>query len=54
MSAMTAPIDELVADLPDGTVVTESATTDAYRHDTAAFCDAGTRGFWPGCSSRSP
>lgn len=42
MSVVTAPIDELVADLADVTVITESATTDAYRHDTAAFCDAGT------------
>ena len=38
---MTAPIDELVRLLPEGTVVTDEATSDSYRHDSASFCAAG-------------
>jgi glycolate oxidase len=38
---VTAPIDELVRQLPDGTVVTDPATSNAYRHDSASFCAAG-------------
>ncbi|MGY1836668.1 FAD-binding oxidoreductase [Blastococcus sp. SYSU DS0510] len=39
---MRAPIDELVARLPEGSVVTDPATSDGYRHDSASFCPAGT------------
>jgi glycolate oxidase len=38
---VSTPIDELVAELPDGTVVTDPATTEAYRYDAATFCAAG-------------
>ena len=38
---VSAPIDELAAQLPDGTVVTDPATSDSYRHDSASFCAAG-------------
>jgi glycolate oxidase len=38
---VTAPIDELARQLPEGTVVTDPATSDTYRHDTASFCAAG-------------
>ena len=38
---MTAPIDELLRLLPEGTVVTDEATSDSYRHDSASFCAAG-------------
>jgi glycolate oxidase len=40
-ATVTAPIDELVRLLPEGTVVTDEATTDSYRHDSASFCVAG-------------
>ncbi|MFP5336852.1 MAG: FAD-binding oxidoreductase, partial [Actinomycetes bacterium] len=39
---MTPPLQELVAVLPEGTVVTDEATTEAYRRDQASFCPAGT------------
>jgi glycolate oxidase len=39
---MSTPIDELAAALPEGTVVTDPATSDAYRRDSASFCAAGT------------
>jgi glycolate oxidase len=38
---VSTPIEELAAELPDGVVVTDAATTDAYRTDTASFCPAG-------------
>jgi glycolate oxidase len=38
----TRPIDDLAAQLPDGAVVTDPATSDSYRHDSASFCAAGT------------
>ena len=38
----TVRIDELAAQLPEGTVVTDPATSDSYRHDSASFCAAGT------------
>ena len=38
---MSTPIEELAAALPDGVVVTDAATTDAYRTDSASFCPAG-------------
>ncbi|MDK3255037.1 FAD-binding oxidoreductase [Blastococcus capsensis] len=39
---MSAPITELEASLPEGSVVTDPATSDTYRHDSASFCTAGT------------
>ena len=39
---MSAPIAELARQLPEGTVVTDPATSDTYRHDSASFCLAGT------------
>jgi glycolate oxidase len=39
---VTAPIDELVQQLPAGSVITDPATSDSYRHDSASFCAAGT------------
>jgi glycolate oxidase len=39
---VTAPLDELVRHLPEGTVVTDAATSDAYRYDSASFCAAGS------------
>jgi len=38
---VSTPIDELAALLPEGTVVTDEATSDGYRHDSASFCAAG-------------
>jgi glycolate oxidase len=38
---VTAPIDELARQLPEGTVVTDPATSDSYRNDSASFCAAG-------------
>jgi glycolate oxidase len=38
---VSAPIDELVARLPGGAVVTDPATTEGYRGDSASFCPAG-------------
>ena len=38
---MSTPIEELAAALPDGVVVTDAATTDTYRTDSASFCPAG-------------
>ncbi len=38
---MTAPISELAALLPEGALVTDEATSDAYRHDSASSCAAG-------------
>ncbi len=35
------PIEELAAQLPEGTLVTDEATSDSYRHDSASFCAAG-------------
>ena len=40
-STVSTPIEELAAALPDGVVVTDAATTDTYRTDTASFCPAG-------------
>jgi glycolate oxidase len=40
-STVSTPIEELAAALPDGVVVTDAATTDAYRTDSASFCPAG-------------
>jgi glycolate oxidase len=40
-STVSTPIDELAALLPEGTVVTDPATSDTYRHDSASFCAAG-------------
>jgi glycolate oxidase len=39
---VTAPVEELARRLPEGSLVTDPATTDAYRHDSASFCAAGT------------
>jgi len=39
---VSTPIEELAAALPEGTVVTDPATSDAYRRDSASFCAAGT------------
>jgi glycolate oxidase len=41
-TAGTAPIEDLAGTLPDGVVVTDEATSDAYRTDSASFCPAGT------------
>jgi glycolate oxidase len=38
---VSTAIDELTAHLPEGTVVTDPATSDAYRYDSASFCAAG-------------
>ena len=38
---VSTPIDELAGLLPEGTVVTDEATSDGYRHDSASFCAAG-------------
>jgi glycolate oxidase len=38
---MTASTDELQALLPPDVVLTDEATTDTYRHDTASSCGAG-------------
>jgi glycolate oxidase len=35
-------VDSLIAALPEGTVVTDAATSDGYRHDSASFCAAGS------------
>jgi len=35
-------VADLAARLPEGTVVTEPATADRYRYDSASFCAAGT------------
>lgn len=35
-------IDELADGLPDDALVTDSASTEAYRYDEANFCEAGT------------
>jgi glycolate oxidase len=40
-STVSTPIEELAAALPDGVVVTDPATTDSYRTDSASFCPAG-------------
>ena len=39
---MSTPIAELEGRLPEGSVVTDPATGDSYRHDSASFCAAGT------------
>jgi glycolate oxidase len=39
---VNAPIQELAAQLPGGVLVTEAATSEAYRFDSASFCPAGT------------
>jgi glycolate oxidase len=39
---VTAPLDDLARQLPDGAVVTDPATMDAYRNDSASFCASGT------------
>jgi glycolate oxidase len=38
---VTAPVDELAALLPEGALVTDEATSDSYRHDSASSCAAG-------------
>jgi glycolate oxidase len=38
---VTTPIEELAGSLPAGVVVSDEATTEAYRTDTASFCPAG-------------
>jgi glycolate oxidase len=38
---VSTSIEELAALLPDGAVVTDEATSDSYRHDSASFCAAG-------------
>ncbi len=40
-AAGTTPIEELAGSLPAGVVVSDEATTEAYRTDTASFCPAG-------------
>ncbi len=40
-STVSTPIEELAAALPDGVVVTDAASTDTYRSDSASFCPAG-------------
>ncbi|MFP5372457.1 MAG: FAD-binding oxidoreductase, partial [Actinomycetes bacterium] len=39
---MTGPLEELERQLPGGTVITDVATSDNYRHDSASFCAAGS------------
>ena len=39
--AGTTPIEELAGALPAGVVITDEATTEAYRTDTASFCPSG-------------
>ncbi|TQN35711.1 glycolate oxidase [Blastococcus colisei] len=39
---MSAPIDVLEGQLPEGSVVIDPATSEGYRHDSASFCAAGT------------
>ncbi|MGY1762059.1 FAD-binding oxidoreductase [Geodermatophilus sp. SYSU D00779] len=38
---MTAPIEDLARRLPAGIVLTDEASTEAYRFDSASFCVAG-------------
>jgi glycolate oxidase len=38
---VSTPIAELEGQLPEGSVVTDPATSDGYRHDSASFCVAG-------------
>jgi glycolate oxidase len=38
---VSTSIEELAGLLPDGAVVTDEATSDSYRHDSASFCAAG-------------
>ena len=38
---MSTPIEELAGLLPEGAVVTDDATSDSFRHDSASFCAAG-------------
>ena len=38
---MTASMQELAAQLPEGVLVTDEATTEAYRFDSASSCPAG-------------
>jgi glycolate oxidase len=39
---VSASIDDLIAQLPEGAVVTDPATSDSYRYDSASFCVAGS------------
>ncbi|HLT61469.1 MAG TPA: FAD-binding protein, partial [Microlunatus sp.] len=39
---MPAPLEELIGELPPGTVVTEAATIENYRHDWSRDPSAGT------------
>jgi glycolate oxidase len=40
--SVNIPIEDLAAQLPEGTVVTDPATSEGYRYDSASFCVAGT------------
>jgi glycolate oxidase len=40
-TARTTPIEELAGALPAGVVVTDPATTEGYRTDSASFCPSG-------------